>query len=741
MDTERSSTGHIGGRVTLPAESGREKETASLVRKWGADAIRDSDGTELSRGLTEMGSQVYSTICLVRADQQWNQKYLQYLPEKYLMSEPVTANSSQVDVDLLQGYHKQKYRIDTDHDPKTYWEVIDRTTGTTVEPSQWRFCPGTGLVCLSGAIPFHVYTVSFLVYLIWDPTSMYNHLVNKWTGPHVISTDPYHPEAYGHLMKFFDQWLVGHPQTDVVRLTSLAYHFTLDSDATGRDKYRDWLGYTDCISPAALDDFTRDKGYSLRPEDLVDQGYYNATYRVPTREYLDWMDFVQRFVARYCKDLVAKVHRAGKKAAVFWGDHWIGLEPYGPRYQEMGLDISIGACEDGVALRRIADSPGPDTKEIRLYPYFFPDVFTSGGKPLEESRRNWLKIRRALVRRCVDRIGYGGYLSLAAKFPEFVDHVADLCEEFRTIVDRTAKTPPFTAPVRVAVLTAWGKLRSWINHTGPDEKFHSGRADIVEIMGSNLLECLSGLAVQVRFIRFADIAEHGVPGDIDVIINDGAAGTAWSGGEWWCRPEIAAAIRQWVHEGGGFIGCIDPSACEYQGRVYQLSDIMGVQKEVGHSINSSAAEPIVPQSHYILQDQLDLDDLGIADSYVYAVSDSTNVLRIGPSGHILAATNTFGQGRSVYLAALPYSLANCRLLERAIFWISHKERYLHHWFSSNYQTSCAAFPKTGWYVVLNHTDQAQTTSVSDPSDRHITVTLAPWESRWFRTDSFSAPGE
>ena len=736
ISLDHSSNGRLQGRVTLPAESGKEKETANLVRKWGADAVRDSDGTELSQELTEMATEVYSTICLVRADQQWNREHPQYLPEKYLLSEPVTANNSQIDIHLMAGYHQQKYRLDTDHEPKTYWEVVDRTTGTVVDPDKWRLCPPDGHVHITGATPFHVYTVSFLAYLVWDSTSMYNHLVNKWTGPHIVSTDPFHPEAYNHLIEFFDQWLVDHPQTDVARLTSLAYHFTLDSEPTGRDKYRDWLGYTDCVSPLALDHFARDTGYRLRPEDLVDQGYYNATYRVPSRRYLDWMDFVQKFVARYCKELVARVHRAGKKAAVFWGDHWIGLEPYGQRYQELELDISIGACEDGVALRRIADSPGPETKEIRLYPYFFPDVFSSDGGPLAESRRNWIKIRRALVRRCVDRIGYGGYLSLALKFTDFVDHVADLCEEFRTIVDRTKKTRPFTGPVRVAVLTAWGKLRSWINHSGPGQKFHTGRADVVEITGSNLLQCLSGLAVEVRFISFADIAERGVPSDIEVIINDGAAGTAWSGGQWWRRPEITAEIRRWVHQGGGFIGCVDPSACEYQGRFYQLADIMGVQKEVGHSINTSAAEPTVPGAHYILDDQLDLDDLAVTESHVYPVSHATTVLHVGPSGHILVAANKFGQGRSVYLAALPYSLGNCRLLERAIFWVAQKESCLHHWFSSNCHTGCAAFPETGWFVVLNHTDREQTTTVSDQSDQQITVTLAPCGSRWLQIDHF-----
>src|SRR5699024_7370089 len=40
------------GRVTLPAEQGLEKEIAHIVNKWGADAVRDSDGTKIPEEVT-----------------------------------------------------------------------------------------------------------------------------------------------------------------------------------------------------------------------------------------------------------------------------------------------------------------------------------------------------------------------------------------------------------------------------------------------------------------------------------------------------------------------------------------------------------------------------------------------------------------------------------------------------------------------------------------------------------------
>ena len=38
---------HTSGSFTLPGESGQEKLTLELAEKWGADVIRDSDGTKL----------------------------------------------------------------------------------------------------------------------------------------------------------------------------------------------------------------------------------------------------------------------------------------------------------------------------------------------------------------------------------------------------------------------------------------------------------------------------------------------------------------------------------------------------------------------------------------------------------------------------------------------------------------------------------------------------------------------
>ena len=53
----------LTGGFTLPGEAGHEDLSLELARRWGADAIRDSDGTSLSPALLDQGMVVYSTVC------------------------------------------------------------------------------------------------------------------------------------------------------------------------------------------------------------------------------------------------------------------------------------------------------------------------------------------------------------------------------------------------------------------------------------------------------------------------------------------------------------------------------------------------------------------------------------------------------------------------------------------------------------------------------------------------------
>ena len=132
------------GNFTLPGEAGFEDLTLELAKKWGADAIRDSDGTILSDKIISAGFDIYSTICLVRIDNQWAKAKMDKLQQNYLMSYPVIAKSDIVNIDLLSGYFREQFKINTNDEPRQWWQVFDRTIGKEIPPEQWDFDLKTG---------------------------------------------------------------------------------------------------------------------------------------------------------------------------------------------------------------------------------------------------------------------------------------------------------------------------------------------------------------------------------------------------------------------------------------------------------------------------------------------------------------------------------------------------------------------------------------------------------------------
>lgn len=169
----------------------------------------------------------------------------------------------------------------------------------------------------------------------------------------------------------------------------------------------------------------------------------NNTYRIPSKEFKDFQAFQRREVAKLAKEMVDIVHEYGKEAMMFMGDHWIGMEPFMDEFASIGLDAVVGSVGNGATLRLFSDIKNVKYTEGRFLPYFFPDVFCEGGDPIKEAKVNWVTARRAILRSPIQRIGYGGYLKLALKFPDFVDYIKSVCNEFRTLYDNIQGVTPY----------------------------------------------------------------------------------------------------------------------------------------------------------------------------------------------------------------------------------------------------------------------------------------------------------
>ena len=743
------------GRVTLPSESNFLDETKELLERWGADAIRDSDGTKLDRDIKSLDAKIYTTYFVARGHNEFAREHMDECQQLYLMSKRHTAVGTRLGIDFMDGYFDQQVVPDLDHDPKKWWEVMDRTTGQALPPEEWDLSmegklsmegnlstsggqPGEGgklTVVIPHAEPFHEYTVSFLVYAIWDPTQMYNHITNNWGDkPHEIPFDVRQDASGAFAKEYLVQWLKDNPDTDVVRFTTFFYHFTLVFGSDAKEKFVDWFGYGATVSVKALEEFEKEYGYALRPEDIVDNGYYNSTFRVPTRQYRDYMDFIQRFVSEKAGELVRLVHEAGREAMMFLGDNWIGTEPYGRYFPEIGLDAVVGSVGGGATLRLISDIPGVKYTEGRFLPYFFPDTFYQGNDPVPEAVENWLCARRALMRRPVDRIGYGGYLSLAYRFPGFVDYIEKVTDEFRELYDNIGGSRPYCG-LKVAVLNCWGRLRSWQPYMVAHALWYKQTYTYFGI-----LEALSGAGVDVSFISFEDIRQHGVPEDLDVIINAGDAGTAWSGGDEWLDETLVTAIRRWVYGGGGFVGVGEPCAVHHNGRFFQLADVLGVDKELGYTLSTDKYDTKQAQGHFITEDMevipadghegLPPIDFGESMKNVYALGGDTEIVEYSDHEVHLSA-HGYGKGRGVYIAGLPYSYMNTRILLRSMYYAAARERDMKKWYADNIYCEVHAYPETGKYAVVNNSSRPQVSMVYDGQGNGTGVELKPCEIRWF----------
>ena len=720
-----SETNTKRGRVTIPTDVDVVPETLELLGRWGADAIRDCDGTDYPEELKKVDAKVYSTYYTTRKDNAWAKANPDEVQQCYIMTGFHTASGGPLAIELMRGISRELLEVNIRDDIKRWWEVMDRTTGEPLSPEAWRYDADTGCVIIDAPEAFHDYTVSFLAYLIWDPVHMYNAVTNGWTDfEHQITFDVRQPKTHKFTMERLRRFIAEHPYVDVIRYTTFFHQFTLVFDELKREKYVDWYGYSASVSPYILEQFEREAGYKFRPEFIIDQGYYNNQYRIPSKEYQDFMAFQRREVAKLAKEMVDITHELGKEAMMFLGDHWIGTEPYMDEFKSIGLDAVVGSVGNGSTLRLISDIPGVRYTEGRFLPYFFPDTFHPGGDPVREAKENWVTARRAILRKPIDRIGYGGYLKLACEFPEFIDYVQSVCEEFRELYENIRGTTPYCFKT-VAVLNSWGRARSWGCHM-----VHHALYQKQNYSYSGVIEALSGAPFDVKFISFDDIkADPSVLDGIDVLINVGGGDTAHTGGTWWEDAEVSSAVKRFVYNGGGLIGVGEPSGHQYQGRYIQLAQVLGVEKETGFTLGYDKYNWDEHPGHFILADCGGEPDFGEGQKNMYAL-EGTEIL-VQHEKEVQMAVNAYGSGRAVYISGLPYSFSNSRVLHRAILWSSHGEDELLTWFSSNCNVEVHAYPKNGKYCVVNNTYEPQSTTVYRGDGSSFGLDLEANEIRWY----------
>ncbi len=712
------SKGKKGG-FTLPGEAGYENLTLELASKWGADVIRDSDGTVLSDEILNSGYGIYSTICIIRDHNDWAKDNLDKLQQTFLMTQPKIAEDGYLTFHLLDDFFDEQFVINDSSSSMKYWQVFDRTTNREIPGSFWTYEKEAGNVTVNNVIPWHHYTVSFLAYRVWEEISMYNHTTNNWDKEHLMPIDPIYPETQEYMMSWLDNWCKEHPATTVVRFTSMFYNFVWiwGSNKRNRNLFSDWGSYDFTVSPKMLDSFAEKYGYKLTAEDFINKGALHVTHMPPAKTQRDYMDFVNSFVVSFGKKLVDIVHDYGKQAYVFYDDSWVGVEPYSKRFKDFGFDGLIKCVFSGYEVRLCAGA-NIQTHELRFHPYLFPvglgglPTFAPGGDPTRDAKEYWNHTRRALLRAKIDRIGLGGYLHLVEDYPDFVDYIAKISDEFRTIRDLHSNGAPKTLNINVAVLHSWGSLRSWTLSGHFHETYMN---DLIHIN-----EALSGLPVNVDFISFEDVKKNKLS-KYNVIINAGAAGTAWSGGDAWNDPAIEEILSKWVYEGGAFIGVNEPSAVEGFDVTFKMANILGVDKNIAAKVchgkwsyDVARIDGLIPDGAYVPK-----------RCSVHLTDGKAQVL-LDNNGDPVFTVNAFGKGLGIYLSTFETTTINNRLLLNILMYATGEaldQKYI----TDNANTECAFFPAGKKLIVINNSDEEQSTSIATDGGVKKFKNIAPFD--------------
>lgn len=99
------------GRVTIPTDENYVEGTKKIAELWGADAVRDCDGTHLPKNALEIAEKVYNTYFVVRGDNAWADNHQDELQSVLLMTDYNMSKGGALDIKLLNHYSDQQLAV------------------------------------------------------------------------------------------------------------------------------------------------------------------------------------------------------------------------------------------------------------------------------------------------------------------------------------------------------------------------------------------------------------------------------------------------------------------------------------------------------------------------------------------------------------------------------------------------------------------------------------------------------
>lgn len=562
------------------------------------------------------------------------------------------------------------------YDPYKYWQVRDENTKLDVPPqSGWTLDRKNYTVTIKDPKPGHRYAVYYFA--------------RHGTGLNLSLPGPEQVRLYlADWKKFCEQYkgrILFH------HMDACFHYFTGE-----RMKWWEFWGYNGCnANPAVQKAFEEFSGIRFRPAMLFASLDGPAINDTPTPEIRAWMKFNQKLVTDFMKQVSDTAKENGIMFQFYWGDKHLGFEPDLDAFQKTGVQSVARPLQDAVDVRSMTEQNGKALTSGRLEWLFAHMV--NRPDSISKILDNWQRNRRGELFRVRDMHYFAEFAPVfsygdAATVDLYMRLFKRINEEYLLMYKYMHNQKVFTHNLNVYVINEWGKQYSW------------------RPWKDSFLRHFTDIPVNMKWISLHEIAEHGVPEDASVLLNYGNRGSSWVGTDSWKDPRLAANIRHFVENGGGFIGVGAPA--DYLGK-NQLSDVLGFEYADGNAGNKlksvqSQEDAFLAKS---VPDAVSGEpfrcDRNIAPGKSFRlVASGDGVTPVRP----LIGENPCGKGRSVYISFQSQDPEYDDLIKRAIFLAAGREKELFRLYSSNPAVQPYAYPSRNLFVLNNDTRKTQKTT-------------------------------
>ncbi|MBN1558188.1 MAG: hypothetical protein JW951_08585 [Lentisphaerae bacterium] len=478
----------------------------------------------------------------------------------YLRTEWKERGEAALRFDLLERYYPKRFRLPRGTDPAITFYVEERGRPDFLDPGAYTADRAEATLTLTGGEPGRQYRAIFLA----NDRGVPYHFRFDLDNPRAAIADATVASVRERQLARLKRDLEAHPDVAVIRPTSEIYDRLgkvrdPDDNSPGALSHMARQSYWQTMHPDRLARFETLYGRPFDPRWIIDTGFGENGY-VPPEGLMQWVDLVRNDVGLFVRQRNNLVHAHGKRVRLFFGDNFVGIEPYLGDVEYNGYDEMVMAMDGGPGLIRfITAFPGTVRRVARFQ-------WSGTNFPAEEYavqyRACWRWIKREALFHCMDGLTLGGVGTKAADLPPLAHETRRIFEDFQTVYDRVHGREAFThEDFNVVVLSAWGRMRSWriFDHYLSQMAFNRHLVD---------------LPVKIRWLSFNEVIETGIPDNTALVILNGEPDTAWGGGRYWRDETLVAAVRRYVRDGGGLLAVGAPTLVDGE---FALADVLGVR--------------------------------------------------------------------------------------------------------------------------------------------------------------------